>query len=639
MPRIKKAVLDLSPEALDALGALHFRSVSAPLEDEDDFIDVHLVVEKGPIKPSDSERLRQGTSTEASRGEAIVSEVEAELERPLEMSLKIERATVVPREFIESMGGEAPYDRVEVVWSFDGSDPRTRLLAFHTARDEASDRRGADTLDFPLPGGHTFASSPASLAALHSAVTTFFPTRGGLQCRIGTLTLVLKPAEIGLIRRPTSSGNSGAAPIKPLSAGGAPVVFEPCSIAELHRILRERNAALGVEDIDTLAPSSLARPTVRGPLDRREKEFVLHTGEEWTAFMQSAADGKALRHFSGNDQAGILRHQRPDAAFYTETKLLEEERSAGYGIELLQQAAGQLDLDDGLAWLYISHLLAPPAPLTQGAYAGGWVDLDDVARKTMGGYARNPAEAKERRHKVWRAIRYGARAHIGGRRSVPYFDKTTGQQIETEIYTTPWQIVSRQQAGQLPLFGADEEPPVRVELVASREWTALTTEGSTAQYLPFGEVLGAIPASQAGGAWARSLGLAYINWCRRRVTEALEGRDLPSRQELLDAFPSKISSYRDILSSNDPRRALSYWQAAETILVQAHIIEANTNLYQPATRKGWAETWLNEHPNWRPGILLCPVLEALATKRFPASARDLKTPRRTRRRRDLPTPE
>jgi hypothetical protein len=551
-----------------------------------------------------------------------------------EVTVEVERLTCISRDFIESMGGEAPYDRFEVRWPLEVDARQTLALALQTARDEAGEKRGADSLpfQFPIPiewqeidlAGQTTAKVVTE--AEHSAITTFHVDEGGMSCQIGSTTYRFRSHNFGFLRRPGLKEEQG-------------FLFEPCSLEAFHAALDNRNAALGVAVPTSLPRAPLSQAPLR--LERRQSEFPVHTGEEWTAFIQSAADGRLLRHFSGNEQSGILRHQRPDTAFFTETTLLEEERKAGHGIELLQNAAAQLDIDDGLAWLYISHLLAPPSPLAPNAYAGGWVDLDDVARRTMGGYARNPKEAGERRAKVWRAIRYGARSHIGGKRSVPYFDKTSGKEILTEIYTSPWQIVSRQQTGQLPLFAHDEEEaPVRVELVASREWTALTTEASTAQYLPFGEVLGALPANQAGGAWARVLGLAYINWCRRRVQQALAGQELPTRRELLDAFPSKVAPYRDILVGKDPRRALSYWQSAETWLQESQIIEEGGAPYQPQARKGWQSVWLGERPDWKPGALLRPVLEGLEKRRFAPASRQLGKPARKRqKRRDLPSNE
>ncbi|HEX9998191.1 MAG TPA: hypothetical protein VGB45_13710 [Abditibacterium sp.] len=593
MPRRKS-----SPSAAQSVIPTNFRLVSQAVDNQ--LVEVHLVAENAPPPPL------------------------------VEIEIAVERVTWIARDFIESMGGEAPYDRFEARWPLLAETELTRILAWNVAHDESLDERGADRLPFALPEGlqwcetdlnGTTITQPSTFIE-YSAVTTFYPTPTGLKCRIGNATLLLRVAQSGFLNK-TDVGE------------GKEVEFEVCPLADLHQALNARNEQLGL-------PNLSAPPRPQQRIERREDNFPLHTGEEWTALIQAASDGKKLRHFSGNDDSGILRHQRPNTNFFTETVLLEEERNAGHGIELLQNAAAQLDIDDGLAWLYISHLLAPPMPLAQGAYAGGWVDLDDIARKTMGGYARNPKEAAARRAKVWRAIRYGARANIGGQRSVPYFDKSSGKEIPTQIYTSPWQIVSRQRVAQLPLFGENDEPPVRVELVASREWTALTTDISTAQYLPFGEVLGVLPANQAGGAWARVLGLAYINWSRRRIKEALVGEGLPPRGELLDAFPSKVAPFREILEGKDPRRALSYWQAAEILLCESQIIETDAVLYEPATRKSWQNLWLSESPTWKPGPLLKPVLEGLSSRRFPDKPRVLgkKSPPRPRRRnRDLPVPE
>ena len=553
-----------------------------------------------------------------------------DVDASVDVEIEVERITCITREFIESMGGDAPYDRFELRWPLETDSTLTELLALQTAQDEAQERLGTDALLFLLPEPLDYPAlmsdenAPDAQLSQYSAVTSFFAWDEGVFCQIGNSTFRFRTAQCGFLSKPGPHEDPA-------------IRFEACSLLELQEALETRNSSLGLAP-PSLSPQAPQKAPKNTALERKREEFPVHTGEEWTAFMQAAADGKTMAHFVGNDQSGILRHQRPNAAFFTETTLLEEERRAGHGIELLQNAAAQLDIDDGLAWLYISHLLAPPSPLAPNAYAGGWIDLDDVARKTMGGYAHTPQEMEERRAKVWQAIRYGARAHIGGKRSVPYFDKNSGQEIETEIYTSPWQILSRQKIAQLPLFAhGEEEAPLRVELVASREWTALTTDASTAQYLPFGEILGALPAKQVGGAWARVLGLAYINWCRRRVGQALEGEKLPARREMLDAFPSKVGPYRAILESKDPRRALGYWQTAEILLRDAEIIETEANLYEPPSRKNWQEAWLDGSPDWKPGALLKPILEEISKKQFPIATKLLKKSVRPRRKkRDFP---
>jgi len=358
----------------------------------------------------------------------------------------------------------------------------------------------------------------------------------------------------------------------------------------------------------------------------RAGKYPVQTSQEWLSLLHTASDGHYQRHFTSDENRGVLRHQRPNAPFFTETVLSDEERRASFGLELLRQAAQSLDLDDGFIWLYVSDLIAPTGTLAKGNYAGGWIDLDDVARRTLGGYAPNPAEAEKRRHKVWHAIRYGARAVVGGERTVPYFDKNTSKTIDTRIHTTPWQIVSKQQPVQASLFTDEEEAvPVRVELVASREWTALTTSSDTAQFLPMGEMLGAIPPNQPSGAWARSLGLAYFHWCRLHLHGALKGQAPPSRRELLDQFPSKTTGYESLMNSDDPGRSLKYWKGAEDYLREAGFIEGPEPPLKPASRKGWKDAWLADSPEWRPGPQLRPILEALAANLFAPAPRSLRT--------------
>ena len=443
--------------------------------------------------------------------------------------------------------GSSVFWRLEVEWPPGVEHIVTETLAIAVAQSPENQHphlRGPDTLTFPIPGGLKVwdtenADSPFSVdRGAWNAKLMFSPVPDGVACRIADSIFRFRARRF--IER-IAADEQGS----PVSSQ-----FQPTDLNQVHEWLRERNThpefqnaeRTPLEEIDEVEQKS-------------DEAFNYHTGQEWTAFLHTATDGKRQRYFVGNVQAGTLRHQRPNAAFWTETSLTEDERRAGHGIELLQNAASELDLDDALAWLYISHLIAPQSPLASGNYAGGWIDLDDVARKTMGGYARNPTEALQRRRKIWHAIRYGTRAQIIGARTVPYFDKNTGQEIDTKVATSPWQIIKEQKPVQASLL-PDDDVPVRVELVASREWTALTTSPDTAQFLPAGELLGAIPPSQASGAWARALGMAYFHWCRCHLMAALEGRQLPTRDALLNQFPNKKINHTDVLQSPNPRRAM-----------------------------------------------------------------------------------
>lgn len=64
---------------------------------------------------------------------------------------------------------------------------------------------------------------------------------------------------------------------------------------------------------------------------------------------------------------------------------------------------------------------------------------------------------------------------------------------------------------QLTLFPA-LEVPLRVEIIVNRDWTRLCWLPGLAQYLPIGELLGAIPLDQPSGAWARVLDLSLASF-------------------------------------------------------------------------------------------------------------------------------
>lgn len=359
----------------------------------------------------------------------------------------------------------------------------------------------------------------------------------------------------------------------------------------------------------------------------KSSHFAMHSSQEWTAVLQCLADGKYDRYYTGNEQAGTLRHSRPGTPYHTEARLLDAEREAGYGIELLKAAALQLDLDAAYIVLYMSQLLAPPAPLQPNTAAVGWVDLDDVARMTLGGYASSPKELVERREKVWNAIRFGARWFVVGDRSIPYFDKQTGEVIDTELHTSLWQVMKRQEPTQPALFPNDAVP-LRVELVVSREWTELTTRSDTAQFLSFGEVLGAIPGGQATGAWSRSLGMAYMVWARTKMLDALDNKPTMTRRQLLDQFPAKTAPYQSLLGTTHAKRIFDYWRGAEDILKERELIEFfGKRPEKPTGAKGWQE-WLDSSPPWIPGRLLRDALEHQARNAYKPISRQLNPAKR-----------
>jgi hypothetical protein len=362
----------------------------------------------------------------------------------------------------------------------------------------------------------------------------------------------------------------------------------------------------------------------------KSDDFPIYSSQEWTAALQAVSDGKHDLHLLGNDQAGTLRHQRPGAPFFTEAKLTEEEINNGHGIELLRAAIWELDIDTCYIMLYAFQCLAPVCELPKNAAATAWLDLDDVARKTLGGYAPNPKIMEERRLKVWNAIRFGSRWFVGGQRSIQYQEKQTGRVIDTKIYASPWQIVQRQEEAQTALF-PESAVPLRVELVASRPWTSLTTSPDTAQFLRFGEMLGSIPSGQAKGGWARALGMSYFIWTRTKMAEALRGDKTPTRRELLDFLPPKDAPYRELLRTTNAGRIHTYWQGAEDFLIEREIIAiSGKRESKPTGAKEW-DKWLDSAPPWSLGPVLQAALGDQGKKLYTSKPRQLNSAKRKRR--------
>lgn len=253
-----------------------------------------------------------------------------------------------------------------------------------------------------------------------------------------------------------------------------------------------------------------------------------------------------------------------------------------------------------------------------------WIDLDDVMDK-IGWTPRSTRERLEMRRRVWRYLQFGARASIVGQRSGEYIDKKTGQRIETIIDAPPWAVLEREKPAQPQLFPEVQETPLRVRLVASPAWTRLTTLPETAQYLPMGELLGAIPGNKPSGAWARVLGLALANFWRRQPRAALDSSLKPSRRELLDRYTPKAAPPMEILQGSHPRRAIEYWHGALEILVDCGFLaregEAALSLKamkSTVPRQDWQENWLGALVELRPGSAMSEAVQSCASA-LPAS--------------------
>ena len=257
----------------------------------------------------------------------------------------------------------------------------------------------------------------------------------------------------------------------------------------------------------------------------------------------------------------------------------------------------------------------PAQPLAPGTLAYATIELDDVI-KAIGWQPRSTAERAEMRERVWQFIKFVARAHIIGQRTYKHRDTITGEEKDTHIDSPPWMLGTqvKEGAAQPSLFEADT-PPLSVEIAATPIWTQLTAMPDTAQFLPLGEVLGAIPGGKPAGAWARVIGLALCNFWRRNPREAMTGKLKPTRRELLERYTPATGSVSDLLSSPKSARAVEYWSGALRILVECEFLanEGEAALSYETMRDAlppryWQEEWLGGVVVLQPGPRLLEMV-------------------------------
>lgn len=347
---------------------------------------------------------------------------------------------------------------------------------------------------------------------------------------------------------------------------------------------------------------------------RTSPSYFINTAPEMDALERAAADGKHGRYYQNNEQGQSRYHRAPGATHSVLLELSATETLAGYTTQTLEQFTQQQDADAALAFLYIAHVLAPPMGKPVGDYAGGMVAFDDVIAK-IGWDPRSTAERRDMHRRIYQYILFGERAQVIGQRRGKYKDPHSGEVQNTVIRSSIWRIHKTEAPEQGSLFPTDEVP-VSVEIVMSHDWTKMLTSPQTAQYLPLGEKLGAIPGNKPSGAWARVIGLSLASFWRRLPREALDGSVKPTRRELVERYPPKTGPVGEVLGGINPRRAVEYWCDALGILVEAGFVADHGDaqisykeMRQRLPRVGWGDEWLDELVDLRPGPLLLPSIQ------------------------------
>lgn len=367
---------------------------------------------------------------------------------------------------------------------------------------------------------------------------------------------------------------------------------------------------------------------------QRAPDYYINTAPEMDALERAAADGKHGRYYSNQVHAGTRAHQIPGSTHWVQLELSSAESMAGLTTDTLEALTREQDADAALAFLYIAHLLAKPNQGTAPQMASALVSFDDVIDK-IGWDPRSSDERRSMHRRIYQFLQFGERAQVIGERRGKYRDKHTGEILNTYIRSSPWRIHDEEMLDQRSLFPGDDVP-VKAMLVMSQEWTKMLTSPLTAQYLPMGELLGAIPGNKPSGAWARVVGLALASFWRRLPRESLDGSVKPTRRELLERYPPKTGTVTELLASKDPRLAIDYWCGALAILVDNGFLEKSgeatlspKEMRRRLPRQGWSEAWLDETVTLQPGSLMRAAMEG-RIKAIPAAlTRKRGRPRKT----------
>lgn len=367
--------------------------------------------------------------------------------------------------------------------------------------------------------------------------------------------------------------------------------------------------------------------------------FPIHTGQETDCLIRSAGDGK--RGVTWHNELG--RGYRVWENGGTHRVELQNLSSAGEvlpdftNIERLTESQNS---DFALAFFYIAGVLVPPTQPEKAPLIGAWIDLNDVIEK-IGWLAEKPDAAKRERLRgqIWDFIQFGQQAIVIGKRSIPYRDPITKQEIPTQIESPVWAVTDvrrpKSNGAVAPLA------PVKARVVVSEQWETMLRDPLLCQWMPLGELLGSIAPHKVGGDWARLIGLSLARLFRMKPREMLAGEYSPTRRQLLTHYTPKTQSVESLLSSSDPKRAVTYYREALNILSEKGLIARTgdaapdvtpATMLKPYGRKGWAEKWLDDVSGVQIGERWRPATQARALVLPQRKPKDLKAKPQARKR-------
>lgn len=283
--------------------------------------------------------------------------------------------------------------------------------------------------------------------------------------------------------------------------------------------------------------------------------------------------------------------------------------------------------DDMVATLFIAIALVL---ISEDGYYD--IELDELISR-IGLDPRSTAERAKLRTKVWRMLMIIGATEVVGERRKKVRDNRTGKSIvvgsnDPMLNVRAWRPVGTQEAFD------DSEVPAIATLSVSPFLARFRRDRRVLQDFGLIARVSKIPSGHVSGAWARAVGWALQQLWREGATHTtttfgrvgddhkITVRFRPfTRRELLELFPPSDPTVHEILRSENPSRAIKYWDMAIGKLKEQRLIGFYDAVEDWSTRrrKGWEAEWLDEPLDIRPieedALALREISSAASSKR------------------------
>jgi hypothetical protein len=237
------------------------------------------------------------------------------------------------------------------------------------------------------------------------------------------------------------------------------------------------------------------------------------------------------------------------------------------------------------------------------------LDLDEFIR-FLGLDPRSTEQRLAQRRTLWECLKIFSQTSAVGELRGNYRDKN-GKPIDY-IENHPAIAITGTRYPKEMLLDKSETP-IRVGFVAGDFLNRHRANRKLLASLGDLRQLAGIPSGKAGGRWARTIGLALLQYWREKSATAQIGRvgedshqtvqfnahQPLTRRHLFTCMRPDPDPF-ELLKGNTPARAREYWDQAIAILREQKTIWVAPSAPMELPRKAWADAWLDEPLDVRP---------------------------------------